>query len=91
MDGLTPAEAGAILKRSPAYVIRLIARGDLTARRTGPADRRGHWLIDAASVRALKAQWDAAPPQRGRPADSAPTPSAAAKRRSRARSEVEAA
>ena len=86
-NDMTPADAGAILDRHPSYILLLVKRGDLAARRLGPDTRGGRWLIDAASVAALKAQWDANPPQRGRPADVAPSASAVAKRRSRARVE----
>jgi len=89
MDDMTPAEAAELLDRSANYILLLLKRGDLIGRRLGPATRGGRWLIDARSVHALKAQWDAQPPQRGRPADDAPSPVAAAKRRSRARLEVE--
>jgi len=85
MDEVTPAEAGAILERHPSYIPRLVARGDLIGRRLGPDTRGGRWLIDAASVYALKQRWDAMPPQRGRPADLRAPSTASAKRRSQKR------
>ncbi len=81
---LTPAEAAAILARSPRTVLKLLARGTLHGRRLGPPSRGGRWLVDAASVWALKAAWDAQPPTPGRPSLAIPSAAAHAKRRSRA-------
>lgn len=88
-DLITTAEAAAQLGRSAAYVLNLLKRGDLAGRRIGPDTRGGQWLVSAASVAALAAQWAASPPRRGRPAEAAPSESTLAKRRSRARQEAE--
>lgn len=84
-DLITTDEAAERLKRSPAYVLRLLKQGDLVGRRIGPDTRGGRWLVSAASVAALCERWAADPPRRGRPAQGDPTPVALAKRKSRAK------
>lgn len=78
-------EAAARLQRHPTLVRKLVADGTLIAQRLGPTGRGGRWMVSAASVAALAAQWAAQPPRRGRPADAEPSPGALATRRSRAK------
>lgn len=82
---ITPAEAAEQLGRSHNYVLKLLDSGELAGRRIGPASRGGRWLVDAADVARLKAEWEHNPPRRGRPAATEPSAAALAKRRSRAR------
>lgn len=89
-DLITTDVAAERLGRSVERVRVLIKQGDLIGRRIGPATRGGQWLVSAASVAALRAQWARNPPKAGRPAASSePTPLALAQRRSRARRKAE--
>lgn len=84
-DLITTDVAAERLARSPAYVLRLVKQGDLVGQRIGPDTRGGQWLVSAASVAALKAQWAVSPPRRGRPpAGATPSAAALAQRRIRA-------
>lgn len=78
---LTTQEVADLLGVSIPYVHTLRKDKRLEARRP----RGGQWLYDPSSVAALRAEWAASPPRRGRPALANPSPSALAKRRSRAR------
>ncbi len=82
---ITTTEAAAQLSRSLSMINQLIKRGELIGRRIGPDTRGGRWLVSAASVAALVARWADDPPRRGRPAQGAPSASALAKRKSRAK------
>lgn len=68
MNDLTVPDAARQLGVTPAYLRRLIAAGDLPARRIGPDTRGGQWLLDAADVQRLAARRGQHPPRRGRPA-----------------------
>lgn len=68
MSELTVPDAARRLGISAAYLRRLIAAGDLPARRIGPATRGGQWLLDAADVQQLAQQRAHDPPRLGRPA-----------------------
>lgn len=66
MSDVTVPEAADQLGVTPAYVRRLIAQGDLAARRIGPDTRGGQWLITADDVVQLARRRAQNPPQRGR-------------------------
>lgn len=83
MEEISVEQAAALLGRSSRTVRKLAADGELVARRLNGDS--GPWLIDAVSVQA----WSIAPPARGRKPDIAPSPTALAKRKSRARQKEE--
>ncbi len=84
-DWIELIDAANRLDRHPTQVRKLAAAGGLVTRRIGPVGRGGRWLVSAASVAALVARWADAPPRRGRPTQGAPSVSALAKRKSRAK------
>jgi excisionase family DNA binding protein len=56
---ITTAQAAKETGYTVSYIRRLARQGRIKAQRTG-SERRGEWYIDLASLRAFKAEMDAA-------------------------------
>jgi excisionase family DNA binding protein len=90
-EWISTEEAATRLGKSEQIIRRLAEQGTLAADRLGPAGRGGRWMISAASVEALRAEWEKNPPRRGRPTAADPSAAALAKRRSRERQQKDEA